>query len=308
MSSQITPNSVNETFPVAGRDNNSQGFRDNFTAIKNNFTYTKREIDDLMNKAVVKSQLTYGPPIDNNFGGQVITGATFKKESYAIADNSEASTVTIDYTTASQHQVHIGVDTATANTTLSFTGLPAANKYAEIRLFVEVGGTATGPWTLTFNSSLNIRGTGVAGFDATAKTVTFNTASTPASPYYIFVVSTSDGGTEFYLREETRSGTQQLNTGSEDLAASAAASLKLTGSYFSTAAAETATLAAGVDGQIKTFAMKADVGDMVITVTNAGWKSSGTGTITFNDIGDGCTLQYMGEKWFCIGNNGAVFA
>ena len=305
MSSQITPNSVNETFPVAGRDNNSQGFRDNFTAIKNNFTYTKREIDDLMNKVVVKSQLTYGPPIDNNFGGQVITGATFKKESYAIADNAEASTVTIDYANASQHQVHIGVDTATANTTLSFTGLPAANKYAEIRLFVEVGGTATGPWTLTFNSSLNIRGNGVAGFDATAKTVTFNTASTPASPYYIFVLGTSDNGAEFYLREETLRG---INHGAEDLATATAASLALTGSYFSTAAAETATLAAGVEGQIKTFAMKADSGDMVITVTNAGWKSSGTGTITFANIGEGCTLQYMGEKWFCIGNNGAAFA
>lgn len=305
MSSQITPNSVNETFPVAGRDNNSQGFRDNFTAIKNNFTYTKREIDDLMNKAVVKSQLTYGPAIDNNFGGQIITGATFKKESYAIADNAEASTVTIDYANASQHQVHIGVDTATANTTLSFTGLPAANKYAEIRLFVEVGGTATGPWTLTFNSSLNIRGNGVAGFDATAKTVTFNTASTPASPYYIFVLGTSDNGAEFYLREETLRG---INHGTEDLATATAASLALTGSYFSTAAAETATLAAGVEGQIKTFAMKADSGDMVITVTNAGWKSSGTGTITFDNIGEGCTLQYMGGKWFCIGNNGAVFA
>jgi hypothetical protein len=84
--------------------------------------------------------------------------------------------------------------------------------------------------------------------------------------------------------------------------------LALTTSYFSTAAAETATLAAGVAGQIKTFAMFADTGDMVITVTNAGWKTSGTGTITFDTIGDACTLQYVNAKWFCIGNNGCVFA
>jgi hypothetical protein len=101
---------------------------------------------------------------------------------------------------------------------------------------------------------------------------------------------------------------KMILNGSEDLAASAAANLLVTASYFTTAAAETATLAAGTNGQIKTFMMLADGGDMVITVTNAGWHSSGTGTITFNDIGDGCTLQYIANKWFCVGNNGVTFA
>jgi hypothetical protein len=79
-------------------------------------------------------------------------------------------------------------------------------------------------------------------------------------------------------------------------------------SYFTTTGASTATLAAGTTGQIKTFMMAGDGGDMVITVTNAGWKSSGTGTITFDDIGDGCTLQYINSKWYCIGQNGVTFA
>jgi hypothetical protein len=94
----------------------------------------------------------------------------------------------------------------------------------------------------------------------------------------------------------------------EDLATLAAASLVKTTSYFSTAAAETATLAAGSPGQVKVFAMYADTGDMVITVTNAGWKTSGTGTITFTAIGQACTLMYINSKWFCIGNNAATFA
>ncbi len=105
----------------------------------------------------------------------------------------------------------------------------------------------------------------------------------------------------------TANGRAILN-GSEDLANGAAANLTITASHFTTAAAETATLAAGTEGQIKTFMMKATSGDMVITVTNAGWKTSGTGTITFDTIGDACTLQYISSKWFCIGNNGAVFA
>ena len=97
-------------------------------------------------------------------------------------------------------------------------------------------------------------------------------------------------------------------SGSEDLGDAQAANLAVVASYFSTSAAETATLAAGTAGQIKTFMMVVDTGDMVITVTNAGWKSSGTGTMTFNAIGIGCTLQYINSKWFCIGNNGVVFA
>ena len=104
----------------------------------------------------------------------------------------------------------------------------------------------------------------------------------------------------------TSTSVLSLNS-SENLASGAAANLSVTASYFTTSTASTATLAAGTTGQIKTFMMVADGGDMVITVSNAGWKSSGTGTITFNDIGDGCTLQYINSKWFCVGQNGVVF-
>jgi hypothetical protein len=39
-----------------------------------------------------------------------------------------------------------------------------------------------------------------------------------------------------------------------------------------------------------------------------GWKSSGTGTITFTAIGQACILQYITSKWFVVGNNGTTFA
>lgn len=100
-------------------------------------------------------------------------------------------------------------------------------------------------------------------------------------------------------------GILKLN-GSEDLADAAAANLLVTASYFTTIAAETATLAAGTAGQIKTFMMAGDGGDMVITVTNPAW--GGAGTMTFDTVGQGCTLQYINSKWFCIGNNGVTFA
>ena len=38
MSSNINPNNIDTAYPVAGQDNDSQGFRDNFTNIKTNFS------------------------------------------------------------------------------------------------------------------------------------------------------------------------------------------------------------------------------------------------------------------------------
>lgn len=94
----------------------------------------------------------------------------------------------------------------------------------------------------------------------------------------------------------------------EDVPNATAISLEVTASYFTTAGAETATLADGDDGQIKTLMMRGDNGDMVVTVADAGWKTSGSGTIRFDTIGDACTLQFINGKWFCIGNNGCTFA
>lgn len=94
---------------------------------------------------------------------------------------------------------------------------------------------------------------------------------------------------------------------SEDLA-NGAANLAKSASYFSTGATgKTATLAAGTNGQIKTFMMVTDGGgNMVITVTNAAW--GGAGTLTFADVGDACIMQYIASKWFVIGNNGVALA
>jgi len=76
--------------------------------------------------------------------------------------------------------------------------------------------------------------------------------------------------------------------------------------YFSTSGSETATLPASGIGRTLTLAMIADGGDMVITATNPAW--GGGGTITFNAVGQACTMQYIANKWVCIGNNGATFA
>jgi hypothetical protein len=78
--------------------------------------------------------------------------------------------------------------------------------------------------------------------------------------------------------------------------------------YFTTAGAESATLPNGADGQILyLIAQDVSAGNMVINVAGAGW-TPGAGTITFANTGEGCTLQWIDAAWFCVGNNGALFA
>ena len=57
MTSAINPNNIDGAYPVAGQDNNSQGFRDNFTNTATNFQYAADEISDLQAKVVLKAAL-----------------------------------------------------------------------------------------------------------------------------------------------------------------------------------------------------------------------------------------------------------
>lgn len=77
--------------------------------------------------------------------------------------------------------------------------------------------------------------------------------------------------------------------------------------FTSTATGNALTLADGVEGQIKTIvyvaeAAGADTG--ILTPSNLG---AGT-TITFNNVGDACILQFLGTDWWAISLRGAVLA
>ena len=77
MSSNINPGSIDTDYPIAGQDNDSQGFRDNFTNTKTNFEYAFNEITDLQAKSVLTSALVNGVDTDtqNNMNGTKITSA-----------------------------------------------------------------------------------------------------------------------------------------------------------------------------------------------------------------------------------------
>ncbi len=218
----------------------------------------------------------------------------------SVANGSIAGTVTsVGLVAGPGMQISGGPVTSSGNITVTNTGVTRINAGSGIAISsgngnitisaAALGGTVTSVGVSS--SQLVVTGSPVVSSGTIA-------IELPASPSFTGTTTTSNLAV---------SGRVVLS-GSEDLAASAAANLLVTASYFTTVAAETATLAVGTPGQIKTFMMLADGGDMVITVTNAGWKTSGTGTMTFSAIGQACTLQYVNSRWFCIGNNGATFA
>jgi hypothetical protein len=293
MTSNINPNNIDGAYPVAGQDNNSQGFRDNFTNTSTNFQFAADEITDLQNNAILKSALT-GTTLNNNMQGSLLYNAQFQQISETrVLQTLTTGSITINFALGS-YQI---INSSTGSISLALTNFPAAGTTGSVAVQVTISNRSH---TLTIPNTVSTNNRGIQGLNTSTNVITFAAPGT-----YSFVFTTSDGGSSYTITD-TNKQLQPFNNSSENLTSGSAANLALTTSYFSTVTSSTATLAAGVEGQIKTFVMYEESGNMVITVTNAGW--GGAGTITFNATGEACTLQYINAKWFCIGNNGATFA
>lgn len=297
MTSQINPSNIDGTYPVAGQENNSQGFRTNFTNISTNFQYASQEITDLQNKVVLKTALT-GTTLNNDMQGSVLSNAQLQNMSETVvAISSNSGTIEIDYSAGSYQTF-----TMSGNSELDFTNWPVSGTAGTVSVRVTVSSTS---YTLTFPTAVSVNNRGIQGLDSSTNIMSFAATGT-----YTFTFTTIDNGTTIVVNE-TNKALQPFNNSGETLTGSGqACSLAVTGTKFATTGAWTATLANGVSGQIKEFIMTGrDTGDMVITVANAGWKTSGSGTMTFSAIGQGCILRFSSDsKWNCVGNNGVTFA
>lgn len=297
MTSLINPNNINGAYPVAGQDNNSQGFRDNFTNTSNNFQYAAQEITDLQNKVIVSAQLTGGNVLttQNNMLGAPLINAVVSDFAWkAVALGALSSTVTINYVTG-----HFQTVTTDAPITLAFTNWPTAGQMGEITVQITVVNVTH---TVTLPAAVSINATGIQGYNSSTRVITFAAVGT-----YTFTFSTVDGGTSIAVNESNKA-LQPYNNSADAVTSGSFCSLATTTSYFTTAG--TATLQNGVQGQIKVLT-QTFLGSMVVNVPGYGW-TTGTGNITLPTQGSSCTLQYINNgtasKWYCIGNNGATFS
>jgi hypothetical protein len=59
MASTINSNNIDITYPIAGQDNDTQGFRDNFRNIKNNLNTARLEITELQDDVALTPKVNY---------------------------------------------------------------------------------------------------------------------------------------------------------------------------------------------------------------------------------------------------------
>ena len=180
MASNIVPGNIDGTYPKAGQDNSSQGMRDNFSAIKNNFTEAKTEIESMQtNKANLNAT--------NDFSGNTISNAVFK-------DNAETvyahGTVASGAITLNHENGHYQTATVTADTTFTYLNFPTG-ALGRIILDVTVNVGAT---TLTFPSA-TIKADNVHGSDGTSDQVS------PGLGRVLYELVSPDGGTTVLMHQ-----------------------------------------------------------------------------------------------------------
>ena len=202
MSSNINPNNIDGAYPVAGQDNNSQGFRDNFTNTKQNFQYAEDEINDLQNKAVLKAALT-GGVLDNNMNDSLIYAAKIQDFSAtAVAITGTTGSLTVNY--ASGHYQTI---TTSGSVSLSFTNFPTAGSYGAMRIQINITNVAH---TMTIPAAVSLGLSGVQGISPGTSGVS-NTITFGATGKYEFGFSSSDGGTSITLFDLNRALTNFIS-------------------------------------------------------------------------------------------------
>jgi hypothetical protein len=189
MASNINTTTIDTAYPVAGQDNDSQGFRDNFSNTNVNFVATKSEIEDIQNKGIFKSALT-GGTINNSMNGAVLQGANLvdTRETVVIHPGGQ-NPVNMSINAGSYHSI-----TPTGSVTLAFSNgtvsdWPPSGQYGKLRLEVAVTNTAN---TVTLPNEVSLG----AVLGQEGQIITVNAIGT-----YVYEFSTRDGGVSISISE-----------------------------------------------------------------------------------------------------------
>ena len=201
MTSAINPNNIDGQYPVAGQDNNSQGFRDNFTNTKTNFQYAKDEITQLQNASLLKSALP-GSSLNNNMGNALISNVQLAGQTTTV--------VTLGNVTNSTANVVFGagsyqIATTQGNTQIAFSGWPsgAANLYGAVRLQITTTAANANiivPASISANTNTSYTSLQyIIGRANNSSNITIDNTGT-----YVFEFSSSDGGANVFIQDLTR--------------------------------------------------------------------------------------------------------
>lgn len=160
MASTITnfSNSINVNYPIPGQDNDSQGFRTNFSKIQSALTVAGTEITELQANSVNLNSL-------NDFGNNVLKKPSFQASTVVVTNGGSISpnTYVVDFAEGNYHRY-----TLSSNGTYNFVvaNWPPDGKCGTIRLEL-IPDTGVTP-TINLNATSSISRT-------TVNPITYNT-------------------------------------------------------------------------------------------------------------------------------------
>ena len=146
MASNISDTGISADFPIAGQDNDSQGFRDNFATTVSNFAAAKAEIEALQTNGAVKNA-------DNNFLGNTINNVNFQNttETGYVAGATVNTSQNINLDNGAYQEFTVGADITLTLSNWSST----VARTGKVRLHIksdQTAGSSTNR-TITFASN-----------------------------------------------------------------------------------------------------------------------------------------------------------
>lgn len=137
MTSQINPDLIITTFPVAGKDNDTQGFRDNFEATHAGLTHARDEITALQGKTILSQSLSGSSVVDNDFGGSTLSNGLYKQFDGVFHNGGIVNTSSgINVSLGPVHKYIVSAGTSGAPVVLTFNSWPAAGHASTIRVML----------------------------------------------------------------------------------------------------------------------------------------------------------------------------
>lgn len=193
--SNIVSTTINENFPIAGQDNSSQGFRDNFQAIKTALTVAKVEISALENTAVITG-------ISNDLANTIIGNATvrnFNSPIYEIS-NTNQNFVVYDCSIADNQRITVTDSVGI----FQMTNVPSFSDTREQKFKVSFI-ISNLDHTITFDTTAGFDTSEIGAVDS-GGSLTFDETGV-----FDFELITIDNGSNFKVKDLTRNNKKSHN-------------------------------------------------------------------------------------------------
>ena len=176
-------NLINVSYPVAGQDNDTQGFRDNYANIKNGLLALATQVDNTLNLFTNQT---------NNFNGNIIDNANLQAVGTVIytpnvAGDGVQGAQTVDYTLGSYQQFILS-----SSTSFTFSNWPTVGNYGSVKLAIAVASTQTSNVTATITGPVLLD---TNPSNSVSLPITLSTTS-----YVLYEVSSGDGGVTQFVR------------------------------------------------------------------------------------------------------------